>query len=299
MSQALFVAAAAGAVAWWALGGASAQRPADPPGTPLAERITAERAGRVGEWLDGLLGLGRRIPGAPPPELGRLLEEAGRPLGLDAAGWAALERGWAAAGGLVVVGLLVVGRGLPPEGRLLPLVGLGALVGPRHWLDRRGRDRASTLDRRLPDLADRIALGLEGGLGILDAIQEAVRAERTAPGTPPWLHRELAWLTRDLWLSDSTLPDALGRMERRIAAPRLRALRAQLTLAARTGGPVAGTLRAFSRSAREEAAAGRAARLGELSFRLAWVGIVPVLAFLGVAMTYVQGMLGEGTWTAR
>lgn len=276
---------------WWVLGAPSPEKLAAP--TPREARRARGRAGWTGAWVTALRALGRGR--ATPPELEALVPAAGRPLGLDAAEWGELERGWATAGGAVVVVALGVGL-VEMEGALclLPLAGGFALVAPREWLVRRARARAAWLDARLATLADRLATILEGGASIPDALQEAVRVEATSPRAPAWFVAELQLAARLLRLSDASLTESLATLGRAVPSPALARLSAQLVLAARTGGPTVAVLRDFARQLRAERAADRAGRVSDTPVRLAWVGVVPVMACLVVAMVSIVATLGRG-----
>lgn len=303
MTPGWLVPALVGLAAWWVLGSGRGSD-APPTGTPAARRLARARAGGRGEWIDAIVSLGRLVPGPPAGSASgrdatRLVREAGAPLGLDPARWLALERGafflGSATAGLLAVPVILLRR----DAWAAPLVALAAGSLLRPWLVTRGRQRAAALDRHLPDLADRVALSLDAGRCLPDAVRDAVAAARLSPGVPPWLVRELAAWARDLWLGDTTLADSLDRLCARVAAPRLPALRAQLALAARAGGPLAEVLRAFARVCREDAEARATGRLGEFALRVGWVGIVPVLGFIGVAVVYVRDLMDVAAWGAR
>jgi tight adherence protein C len=93
-----------------------------------------------------------------------------------------------------ILGLLIVSaRNWDLLGVFLFLaLGIGGLFLPEIWLSRRIESRRMQIDLALPDFLDRLALGLEAGLGFEIALR------RTARDFPGLLGDELRYVVRQL-----------------------------------------------------------------------------------------------------
>lgn len=292
MIPSLLLALVVGGGTWWVL---SAPRPPAQVGLgPRGRRRALAGAGWTGVWIAALGTLGARLDRRPPPaHLAPLLRRAGSPGGLGAGAWQSFELGVqiAAIGAVLWVLALALVGALP-----LWLVGLapallGASIVPRQWVLARGRGRALRLAGRLPDLADRLAIGLVAGLPPSDALEHAVQTEGRSPRCPRWLWAELTLAARLVRLSDHGLTDGLAHLQRVLPSEALDQLASQIATADDTGGRVEDALRAFAQRRRAVVAAERSARMGLLTGKLVPALALPVFAFLGVSIHYVWGLM--------
>ena len=179
-------------------------------------------------------------------------------------------------------------------GRLGLLLVLAAPVAgflaPDAWLARRARERFRRVRLELPTLLDLLRVTVEAGLPLAAAFAEV--GERT--GGP--LGREWRAVGREVALG-APVGEALAAMTERLPLPEIAALVAALDRAARHGAPIAATLSAQARDARErrrrriQEEAARAAPKIQLVVALL---LVPSVLLL-VAAALAGALLGEGS----
>lgn len=218
------------------------------------ERRRTRRPGLVATSVRLLARVGRRLTPltglVAPRDLERRIAAAGLtgvargPLaGLDARELMGAKLAAAALGG--GAGSLL---GVVAPGRLgLALVVAGPVAGflaPDAWLLRRGRERARTVRRELPGMLDLLRVTVEAGLPLTAAL--AAVGDRTG-GT---LGAEWRVVGRELALG-VPLSESLRTMLLRVPAPEVAALIGALERAIRHGAPLAETLAAQARDARE------------------------------------------------
>lgn len=214
----------------------------------------ARRAGLVATAMKLLARSGRRIAPlarvAAPRDLERRIAAAGLtgpargPLaGLDARELMAAKLLAAGLGG--AVGTLV---GSAAPGRLGVVLGVVAPVAgflaPDAWLIRRAAERARMVRRELPGMLDLLRVTVEAGLPLTAAL--AAVGDRTGGALgPEWrvVGGEVALGT--------PLSEALRAMLERLPVPEVAALIGAVERATRHGAPLAETLAAQARDARE------------------------------------------------
>lgn len=178
----------------------------------------------------------------------RRLERAG--LRADVAAFRGRQLAWglggAAAGGVVIVGLAVVGRFSGPT-VVLPL--LGATAGVLAYdalLSARARARTDRIADELPTVLEFLALCLAAGEGILDSIRrvaEAGNGELTA---------EMRRVVVEVG-TGAPLGEALTDLARRVDVPALGRAVDHLVAAIERGAPLAQALQDQAVDAREDA----------------------------------------------
>ena len=119
---------------------------------------------------------------------------------------------------------------------LLLVLNIGGIFGPEAWMNWRIERRQFTIDLSLPDLLDRLSLGLEAGLGFEIALR------RTSVNFPGLLGEELRRVER---LIDRGYPreQALGEIVQRNPSQDLSAFVAAVNQTDRLGSSLAKTLR--------------------------------------------------------
>lgn len=147
--------------------------------------------------------------------------------------------GLLAAGGLAMVADLPLWRGV--AGAVICAVA-GALA-PSLWLARRGSARERAIDRALPEALDLLALAVEAGLGLEQALDE-VSGELSGP-----LREELDRTLREEQLGRSRAA-ALSALAARTPSEDLRGLVSALLQTDRLGVPVGTTLQVHARELR-------------------------------------------------
>lgn len=253
---------------------------------PRAPRRGAVRK-RVPRVLAAAIARTGRRARAPRDLAGRIVA-AGRPLGLGPS--ELMSAKLAGAGGGALAGAAL---GLVAPGRLgLLLVPAGPVAGflaPDAWLARRAAERSRRVRRELPTLLDLLRVTVEAGLPLAAAFAEV--GERT--GGP--LGREWRAVAREVALG-VPVAAALEAMGERLPLPEIAALVAALERAARHGAPLADTLSAQAREAREarrrriQEEAARAAPKIQLVVALL---LVPSVLLL-VAAALAGALLGGG-----
>jgi tight adherence protein C len=104
------------------------------------------------------------------------LDLAGRPAGLDLQGYTELQAA------MIVVGIgLAVLFALLNSWLLVPLLLIGAWLGPEVWLRRRGRLRQAQLERDLPDFIEILSITVRAGSGYRAALERVSSQLAGAP----------------------------------------------------------------------------------------------------------------------
>jgi tight adherence protein C len=246
-----------------------------------ARRLTMQDAPRAVDMPQRLLPLLRMVPLPGWAErrwagegAAKLLQQAG--LAWEGRANAALR--WAALwlGAACGVGL-VVWRGGDPLGQFLALLLVGAGIwAPGAWLSWRVEKRREEIDLGLPDLLDRLSLGLEAGLGFEVALR------RTAAHARGLLGDELRLLVREL--DRGTRRDsALDALAERNASQDLRAFAAAVKQADRLGTSLAKALRVQTYLLRGR----RRRRAQEASRRLPILIVFPLVFFFLPALLII------------
>jgi tight adherence protein C len=150
------------------------------------------------------------------------------------------------------------------------------LAGPGYWLQTRIRRRQEEVDKALPDLLDRLALGLEAGLGFEVALR---RLARDAPGL---LGQEVRQVVRSLDLGVRR-SQALQAMARRFDSQDLQAFVIGVRQADVLGTSLAKTLRAQTELLRSA----RRRRAQEASRRLPILIVFPLVFFFLPALLII------------
>lgn len=237
------------------------------------ERGSARREGPATDLSVRMLPILRQIPlpGAvrsrwSTKEVGELLLNAGVPWKAEefaALRWASL---WA--GGVMAVAAV---RKWDLVGQTMGALVLAAGVAfPQVWLNWRVDRRREEVDISLPNLLDRLALGLEAGLGFEVALR------RTVANFPGLLGLELRRLVRQLDRGHSRR-QALDELSERMPSDDLRAFVAAVKQAERLGTSLAKALRVQTMLLR----ARRRRRAQEAGRRLPIIIVFPlVLCFL-------------------
>lgn len=178
--------------------------------------------------------------------------------------------------GLLLALLLLLTRPSFFRGFLALVVLLFCWWGPRLWLRWRIEDRRRTLNHSLPDLMDRLRLGLEAGLGFELALRRTVRHHGGLLGEE--LNRMLLMLDRG-----HTKAEALDRLVERNPSPDLRAFAAAVKQAERLGSSLTKTLNVQGELLR----ARRRRRAQEASRRLPILIVFPLVFFFLPALLIV------------
>lgn len=159
---------------------------------------------------------------------------------------------------------------------LLSVLTIGGLSYPEIWLRRRIEARKFEIDLALPDFLDRLALGLEAGLGFEIALR------RTARNFPGLLGEELRYLVRQLDRGH-TRRDLLERMLERVPSTDLGAFVAAVKQTDRLGTSLARTLQVQKALMR----ARRKRRAEEASRRLPVLIVFPLVFFFLPALLII------------
>jgi tight adherence protein C len=147
---------------------------------PLAMgRSLWERAG-VGPWTALTRLVGRLAPARTLERTRFRLEQAGRPHGVTAPGYLALQALLALA---ALVGMVLLARGHHLPQRLIATLVLGApLVAtmiPNWFIDRLADARRKAIRSVLPDAIDILVVSVEAGLSLDGSVQEFVNRDRS------------------------------------------------------------------------------------------------------------------------
>ncbi len=126
-------------------------------------------------------------------------------------------------------------------------LGLGGMVGPSFWLDRRKAARQTAFRRAIPDALDVLVICLEGGLSFPAAIRRVAGELKTAH---PLLARELQIAQREIQLGRSA-GEALREFADRTDLDEIRSLASVVIQAERFGASLAKALRVHAATLRE------------------------------------------------
>jgi len=214
--------------------------------------------------------LARRITSADQ----RLLRQAGT--GLSTQQYAAL-RWLAICLALTAVVLLGLERGWDLINLFLcPLLLLAGWRAPGLWLRWRIENRSAAIDRTLPDLIDRLVLGLEAGLGFEPVLR------RTARNFPGLLGDELRYLIRQIDLGH-VRGEVLQQLAERNPSHRVAAFTAAVRQSDRLGTSLVRVLRIQSCLLR----AFRRRQVQEAGRRLPILIVFPLVFFLLPALLII------------
>lgn len=218
--------------------------PTNLPGTTFAEMWSALQS-RLGRMMGGSAAIERR------------LLQAG--WAMDAATFRGRQLVWAvgglAAGGVLVVVLVLTGRATGASVLVPPTAAAIAAVLCDAGLSRAARGRVTRIQEELPTVLEFLALCLSAGEGILDSLR---RVSTVGAG-------EFTGELRGVVLAvgtGSSLPEALGRVSRRLDIPAVSRSIDQLVAAIDRGAPLAQVLHSQALDAREEAKRGLIERAG-------------------------------------
>ena len=164
----------------------------------------------------------------------------------------------AAGGGLFLLILTSVDNLLTALSLLLMITAVSA-IAPNYWLEQRARRRQRAIAQSLPEVLDLLALCLEAGLGLEQAIERVV----SSGNEDDLLADELEMVLSDIRLGVS-VERAFQRFAARIGSDQASAVASLVGKASTLGGKIGEVLRAHASSMREqrllafEEAAGRA-----------------------------------------
>lgn len=169
---------------------------------------------------------------------------------MDAATFRGRQLAWTVAGvavgGVLLVLLVLVGRGAPVVWLLPPILGVVAAVLYDMRLSHAARARVARIAEEMPTVLEFLALCLSAGEGVLDALR---RVGDTGSG-------ELAGELRGVVVATGTgssLGESLTRLGARLDIPALTRSLDQLVAALERGAPLAQVLQAQAQDAREDA----------------------------------------------
>ncbi len=161
-------------------------------------------------------------------------------------------------------------------GFLLAVLGMVGLLYPEIWLRRRIEARRLEVDLALPDFLDRLALGLEAGLGFEIALR------RTSRNFPRLLGEELRYVVRQLDRGHARSA-VLERMLERVPSSDLGAFVAAVKQTDRLGTSLARTLQVQKTLMRSR----RRRRAEEASRRLPILIVFPLVFFFLPALLII------------
>jgi tight adherence protein C len=216
----------------------------DPRGlTPAAGlRVADARA----FWRPALDRAARAMGGSE--SVSRRLRQAGRTT--DAASFRARQLAWAvagvAAGGVLVVVLVLLGRGSGALALLPPVAGFAAASVCDFLLSRAAAARVGRIEEELPTVLEFLALCLSAGENILDSVR---RVSEVGAGE---LTAELRGVVVAVG-TGSSLSVSLSRLSSRLEIPALSRAVDQLVAALDRGAPLAHVLHSQALDAREDA----------------------------------------------
>lgn len=178
---------------------------------------------------------------------------------IDTAQFRARQLAWAiaglAAGGALLVVLVLVGSATPALGLVPILAAVGAALGYDAWLTRAARARVARIEDELPTVLEFLALCLSAGEGILDSLR---RVSEIGAGD---LTAELRGVVVAVG-TGSPLSESLSGLAGRLDVPGLSRAVDQLVAALDRGAPLAHVLQAQALDAREDAKRGLIERAG-------------------------------------
>ncbi|MBD3941680.1 type II secretion system F family protein [Microbacterium sp. NEAU-LLC] len=180
--------------------------------------------------------------------LGQRLHRAGWTI--DPARFRVRQLAWAitglAAGGVIVVGLVLAGRGSAALGLLPPVTAVAGALAYDAWLTRAAKARAARIAEELPTVLEFLSLCLSAGEGILDSLR---RVSEVGAGE---LTTELRGVVVAVG-TGSPLSESLARLAAGLEIPSLTRSVDQLVAAIERGAPLAHVLQAQALDAREDA----------------------------------------------
>jgi len=194
------------------------------------------------------------------------------------------------AGGILIIALVLSGRGSPGMWLVPPVLGVVAAFAYDAMLTRAARARCARIEEELPTLLEFLALCLSAGEGLLDSLRRVgdvgagdltaeVRSAVLAVGT------------------GSSLSEALGQLARRLDVPALARSIDHLVAAIDRGAPLAQVLHAQALDAREDAKRGLLERAGRkeiyMLFPLVFL-ILPLSVLFAVFPGILMLRLGLG-----
>lgn len=169
---------------------------------------------------------------------------------IDAQRFRVRQLAWAIAGlgvgGVVVVTMVLTGRGSPVLGLLPPVAAVAAALAYDAWLTRAARARGVRIEEELPTVLEFLALCLSAGEGILDSLR---RVSAVGAGE---LTTELRGVVVAVG-TGSPLSESLTRLAAGLEIPALTRAIDQLVAAIERGAPLAHVLQAQALDAREDA----------------------------------------------
>jgi len=178
---------------------------------------------------------------------------------MDAAAFRGRQLGAAigglAAGGILVIALVLLGRGAPTLAILPPLLAVAAVVICDLLLSRAAKARVGRIEEELPTVLEFLALCLSAGEGILDSLR---RVSEVGAGELTAEYRGVVIAVG----TGSSLPESLAALARRLEIPSLTRSVDQLVAAIDRGAPLAHVLHAQALDAREDAKRGLIERAG-------------------------------------
>lgn len=171
------------------------------------------------------------------------------------------------------------------QGLLVGMVlGVGGMIGPSFWLDRRKSGRQTAFRRSLPDALDVLVICLEGGLSLTAALRRVATELRTAH---PLLAAELQIAQREVQLGRSA-GEAMQQFADRTDLDEVRSLAAVIVQTERFGASLVKALRVHAVTLRES----RLHRAEELAQKAAIKILFPTLLFIFPGIFLV--ILGPG-----
>ena len=221
--------------------------------------LTPQSSSRVldaGElWRSAMRRLARTGGGSAAVD--RRVRQAGWPM--DAAAFRGRQLAWAvvgvAIGGVLVVALVLLGRGSATVWLVPPLLAIGAAFGCDAHLTHAARSRVARIEEELPTVLEFLALCLSAGEGIFDSLR---RVSDVGAGE---LTGELGGVVVAAG-TGSSLPESLAALARRLDIPSVSRCIDQLVAAIDRGAPLADVLHAQALDAREDAKRGLIERAG-------------------------------------
>ena len=169
---------------------------------------------------------------------------------IDPARFRMRQLAWAIAGlalgGVVVVALVLLGRGSPALGLLPPVAAVAGALGCDAWLTRAAHSRAARIEEELPTVLEFLSLCLSAGEGILDSLR---RVSDVGAGE---LTTELRGVVVAVG-TGSSLSESLTRLAAGLEIPALSRSIDQLVAAIDRGAPLAHVLQAQAVDARDDA----------------------------------------------
>jgi tight adherence protein C len=166
----------------------------------------------------------------------------------------------------------VAGNGAGGVGRIfwaLVLCALG-LLGPRSFIDRRGRARQTQLERQFPDALDLMVVCVEAGLGLAATF---VRVSHEMRETHPLISAEFDRVSEQFRAGQGQ-NEALRSMADRCDAPVVKSCAALLIQTEQLGGSIGQSLRTFSEEMRET----RMMKAEEKALRIPVMLTIPLVA---------------------